>query len=238
MGKNKRRKDKSSVSSLSSVEASPEAKFCKMADGDDKQQSTTLAELHQIVKNIQYNTTVIIENNRKLERSQEELANSLAYHVKTVEEVVSKNLHIEHEVSELKKRLQTKDDDIATLNVKLGMKEEEINSLLSRITDAESKVDDVEQYTRKHNVIIAGIPEGENDDMDLVMNLGEHLGVNIERADIDICHRIHSSKGTKPIIVKFFSQSWPQERSVQGKIQAQKSGRGSCRFKWRKKDIH
>ncbi|KAK3751313.1 hypothetical protein QZH41_007110 [Actinostola sp. cb2023] len=68
-----------------------------MADGDDKQQSTTLAELHQIVKNIQYNTTVIIENNRKLERSQEELANSLAYHVKTVEEVVSKNLHIEHE---------------------------------------------------------------------------------------------------------------------------------------------
>jgi len=63
MGKNKRRKDNYSVSSLSSVEESSEAKFCKMADEDNVLQSSTLAELHLIVQNIQYNTTVIIQNN-------------------------------------------------------------------------------------------------------------------------------------------------------------------------------
>ena len=46
-------------------------------------------------------------------------------------------------------------------------------------------------------MVIAGIPIGENDDLEAVINLGELLGVNIERDDIDICHRIRSSKEVK-----------------------------------------
>ena len=69
--------------------------------------------------------------------------------------------------------------------------------------------DDLEQYTRKHNLEIHGIPEkAEQIIAKEIIKLGNVLKVSICGIDIDICHRLPPRKSfsrPKPIIVRFKS---------------------------------
>ena len=57
---------------------------------------------------------------------------------------------------------------------------------------------DLEQYTRKFNLVIHGIPERqEEDNIENVISLGNILKVNLTSGDID------SKTKTRPIIVRF-----------------------------------
>ena len=56
----------------------------------------------------------------------------------------------------------------------------------------ETKLDDLEQYTRKFNLEICGITEDEDEDEDLentIIKLSECLNVDLRVKDIDIVHR-------------------------------------------------
>ena len=71
-----------------------------------------------------------------------------------------------------------------------------------------TQVDDVEQYTRKHNLQTHGIAETADEDIaENVVKLGKVVNVHISPSDIDICHRMgpRNSSGPKPIIVRFKS---------------------------------
>ena len=87
-------------------------------------------------------------------------------------------------VRQLKEELKKKDDVIQKLQNELA---------------------DTQQYQRINNLIITGIPHKEREDTDdLVIKLGEQMGVNIEKRDIDISHRLPgNAKNQSPIIVKF-----------------------------------
>ena len=82
-----------------------------------------------------------------------------------------------------------------------------INS--NKLEQLEVANNNLEQYTRRNNLRISGIPETQNEDTDvLVTSLAkEKLGVNISPGDIDRSHRIGKRlpEGTRSIIVKFIS---------------------------------
>ncbi len=69
------------------------------------------------------------------------------------------------------------------------------------------ELDRLEQYSRKDSVRIFGIPETPNENTnDLVIDLGQEIGVEIKPEDISVAHRLPpkcGKDGNKPIIVKF-----------------------------------
>ena len=66
------------------------------------------------------------------------------------------------------------------------------------MTKTEGSHDDLEQYTRKFNLVIHRIPERqEEDNVENVISLGNILKVNLTRGDIDIVHRLNTKSKPK-----------------------------------------
>ena len=89
-------------------------------------------------------------------------------------------------------------------SVKIG------NDLNMSVEDSNSKLDDLEKYTRRTNVRIYGLPESSNssepeDTDNLAINFfATELGVNISAKDINRSHRVGKrSANLRPIIVRF-----------------------------------
>ena len=62
-----------------------------------------------------------------------------------------------------------------------------------------------EQYTRKFNVEVHGIPECEGENLaDIIIKIGQKISFDITSQDIDIVHR-KKTPTTKPIVVRFTS---------------------------------
>ena len=85
------------------------------------------------------------------------------------------------------------------INIKQG------NELEKKLKDTITMHDHLEQYSRKFNLEIRGIPEQENENEEgIVLDLAnECLHIKIEPEDIDIAHRM--KKGNirpRPIIVR------------------------------------
>ena len=73
------------------------------------------------------------------------------------------------------------------------------------IHDLEEKYDDIEQYWRKFNLEIHGIPERKEEDItQIVLDFAGAIEADVREEDIDICHRLYEAEGkARPIIVKF-----------------------------------
>lgn len=78
--------------------------------------------------------------------------------------------------------------------------------------ECEDKVDALEQYTRKNNLRIYGVPENSNEDVEAVFvnTLSTKLNIDISPEYIEICHRVgrRSEAVVRPIIVKFASYKY------------------------------
>ena len=89
--------------------------------------------------------------------------------------------------------------DLTTENKSLKAKcerlENDYEDLEQRLFEVENKQDELEQYTRKFNLEIHGIPEREEEDnMASLIKLGSLVGEDISRDDIDIVHRLKKKK--------------------------------------------
>ena len=121
---------------------------------------------------------------------------------------------------ELKETLQNTKGQVDTLvkennGLKRGVKsleeqllesKKEVEELDERLNDIEANHDDLEQYTRKFNLVIHGIPEHEEEDnVANIVTLGKLLKVNLTPGDTGIVHRMNmKSKDTpRPIIARF-----------------------------------
>ena len=95
-------------------------------------------------------------------------------------------------------------EKLSPFKSKLKLLEEEV--IMSKKELEQGSHDNLEQYTRKFNLVIHGIPEREEEDnAENVINLGKSLKVNLTRGDIDIVRRLNIKNKTKtrPIIVRF-----------------------------------
>ena len=77
--------------------------------------------------------------------------------------------------------------------------------LKEKIHEINSKHDDLEQYTRKYNLEIDGIPEVHGEDLeDVVIKLARTIDADVGPEDIDIVHRFKKGKRQpNPIIMRF-----------------------------------
>ena len=100
--------------------------------------------------------------------------------------------------------LQKENESLKQENISL---KKEVTHLKMQVGKVELAADSNEQYSRRNNLRISGIPitEGENTD-EKVLKLSNEVGANLELSDIDRSHRVGPMKdGKRAIIVKFTS---------------------------------
>ena len=167
----------------------PPAKSVKFA----KSNMAELEEIWKVLHNSKENTNKLLEENKVIREQCNELQKSLEFHINKMEELVTKNKDLKSEVKSLKETLNEANEERDQLYTDLGT--------------AINQIDDLEQYTRKHNLDIHGIPEKTEENLaDQVITLGNALNVTIRRDDIDICHRMFTGRSAskpRPIIVRF-----------------------------------
>ena len=92
-------------------------------------------------------------------------------------------------------------------NVESKLEESLMKNVLleEKIHEMNTKHDDLEQYTRKYNLEIDGIPEVHGEDLeDIVIKLARSIDADVGPEDIDIVHRFKKGKQQpNPIIVRF-----------------------------------
>jgi len=105
-------------------------------------------------------------------------------------------LQLKNEVSSLR-------EEVVLLQRQIVARDETIGKL-------ESRLDDMEQYQRRNNIRISGIPEESGESTDsIVLELAKAIGCNVEGYCIDRSHRLgprdNGNSSPRPILVKFVS---------------------------------
>ena len=158
-----------------------------------QREETSLNELKALLENVQHTLLEMRTENQRMAAEITELKSSFKKHSMEISSLKTA-LEKEHNKNEELKR------SLNSLKVKFDTQEREINELYGQ-------QDDLEQYTRKHSLEIHGIPENlYTSTDDVVIKLGERLGVPISKEEIDISHKLYNGKNhPKSIIVKFIS---------------------------------
>ena len=194
--KRNRRRNRSEVSSASSSEErSPTAKRPASTESNTMSSNTpaimaaveeepSISQIWQVLIKIQADVTKILSDNQELRKDVESLKTSMQFHATEVD------------------ALKTQNGKLVQSNCAL---QSELNELGRRAQALEYEHDALEQYTRKFNVEIHGVPEYEGENLqDIVMKIGLKMSVDVTTQDIDIVHRLfRKSQAIKPIIVRF-----------------------------------
>lgn len=129
---------------------------------------------------------------------------------------ILKNIYgpVEKRVGEMEEKLSTLEKEIDHCNVKKRLRtvENTIITLEKENVALKIKMDTLEQYSRKNNIIINGINEEKNEDIcfKVASLVREKLQVNINQGDISACHRVgnkNTNTSGRPVIVKFTNLS-------------------------------
>ncbi|XP_046684798.1 uncharacterized protein LOC124370522 [Homalodisca vitripennis] len=147
-------------------------------------------KLNTIISAIEANSTVI----KVIQQEQVDLASSVELchnNIKDLSESIKKqDARVDMCVSEV--------DGVKNENIKLNVR------------DLERKLNDLEQYSHRNNLVVYGIPEVKNE---VVLNVIKRLAMAINFKDwstnlVDAAHRMGTlgEDGERPIIIKFISR--------------------------------
>ena len=206
-----RRRHRSQLSSTSSEENSPATKKLTSTKSD----ATTFgvpsrsANMPTTAGNLQ-----ALEEASHEEPSRGEIWKILINIQANVVKILNENQKLRKDIESLKESIQFSDEQVAIIkkeNEELVQKnnalENKVYDLGQRVRNLEFDHDALEQYTRKFNVEVHGIPECEGENLaDIIIKIGQKISVDIISQDIDIVHRLRkTAPTTKPIIVRFTS---------------------------------
>ncbi|KAF0287080.1 hypothetical protein FJT64_014444 [Amphibalanus amphitrite] len=85
-------------------------------------------------------------------------------------------------------------------------KEEEMRELREELDDTKTRLNELEQYSRRLCLNVSGVPEAPGEDTNqIVTDLAKMAGVNVAPRDLDVSHRVGASREGKAraIIVRF-----------------------------------
>lgn len=208
-----KRRERELYSSTSSTESSPNQKSLKMAEGEVS--VITNEMIYRKISAIELNTERIMKENENMRKEFGEMKEACEFQAKAVLELKEANKKLS---SELKQ--QTQETDKLKLNLSI---------LYARINKQDERLDDINQYQRKYNLEIQGIPEKEDEDLkDIITDLADELDVEIDSGDIDIVHRQRSKTVPKPILVKF--KCYDDKKSLYDARWKLKNYKGSARM--------
>lgn len=111
------------------------------------------------------------------------------------------------ETAKLLEKQEAKSNELLNENKVLISTIQEMETKLTNLSDQHN---DLEQYGRRECLEIQGIPQTRHEDTnDIVMKVGNLIGVEVDESDISVSHRLPVSKRYKgkrsnpPIIVRF-----------------------------------
>ena len=92
--------------------------------------------------------------------------------------------------------LNIKDPVIKNLQVENQKLRNKINQLENKVISLEANTNSLEQYGRRNNLEISGIPDSisNNELEDKVIEILSTVDVNVSKSDIEACHRMGKSK--------------------------------------------
>ena len=141
------------------------------------------------------------------QQMKDEFLNSVSHRIELLEGTIFEKNEENDKLKEEIEKLNTNLENQKTENEKLVDEIKKVNDM------AEDKINDLEQYGRRNNLRINGIPERGDVDETAEMTTrkvaetlnGVILDLNLARCDFDIAHRLGSKRwgGCRPIIVKF-----------------------------------
>lgn len=155
-----------------------------------------------------------------------ELLKSLTVKVDTL---VGDNKMLRSELEDIKRVLSATDERVQAVNGKLsGLTEDirkqeevsrglqdEVTRLSGEFDDNLTKLDELEQYTRKNSLEIHGVPEIDATCEEILLGLAEKMEVDLRASDIEIIHRLQPRRGKNTtrsiILVKFQSHKKKRE---------------------------
>ena len=118
--------------------------------------------------------------------------------------------------------LNMKDVVIKRLQDENALLRSRCSKLEDKVVSLESSVNQVEQYGRRNNIVISGIPDDVADDdlENAVTSIMEDVDVIVQNGDIEVCHRIGKSDqktSGKKIIVRFINHKYCKKALVNRK---------------------
>lgn len=206
-----RRRQRSQLSSTSSEENSPATKKLTATKSDATRFGvpSRSANMPTTAGNLQ-----APEEASQEEPSRGEIWKILINIQANVAKILNENQELRKDIESLKESIQFSDEQVAIVKKENEELVQKNNVLESKVYDLEQRVrnlefdhDTLEQYTRKFNVEVHGIPECEGENLaDIIIKIGQKISVDITSQDIDIVHRLRKkTPTTKPIIVRFTS---------------------------------
>ena len=108
-----------------------------------------------------------------------------------------------------KEILNIKDIIIKDLQIENQRLRKKVNDLQKRIISSEESINSLEQYGRRNNIEISGIPESVDDKKleEKVVEVLNKIDVNISTSDIEACHRLGKFKNKqRKTIIRFVNR--------------------------------
>ena len=84
----------------------------------------------------------------------------------------------------------------------------------SKVVSLEINQNMLEQYGRRNNIEVSGIPDsvGDNDLEEKVISVSANVGIDVKSNDIEACHRIGKSRNSsKKPIVRFTNRKFAKQ---------------------------
>lgn len=108
---------------------------------------------------------------------------------------------------------------IEQLEIRDEKVQEEIKILHSAGANVEDKIEELEKYSRKNNIIISGVPLDKDDNpREIVKMIAEELKVTLQEYDISEAHRLPTKRGVPDIIAKLRYNEIKAEMIKQAKL--------------------
>ena len=134
------------------------------------------------------------------------------------ESVVSSECHQTLEANSINSINRLKDETISLKDTVIKRLQEEnerlcvkCQQLENRVALIESSHDALEQYSRRNNLVISGIPDSVQDSglESTVTPILSDIDVNFESREVEECHRIgKSNSGSKKTIIRFANRKY------------------------------
>ena len=138
----------------------------------------------------------------------------------TLEEAMEKmESNILVQITDLKNDVKSMEDEFLNMKDIIIKRLQEENEILrarcikleDNVVSLESTVNQVEQYGRRNNIVISGIPDDvvDNNLENTITSIMEDVNVSIQDGDIEACHRIGKSDPktlSKKVIVRFINR--------------------------------
>ena len=150
-----------------------------------------------------YVQKIMDQKEQKINENMEKIFNQLKKQEKEVEEIKASQTFLNKKFEELKSNVE----EINSLNIdtKFQNTKKKVIELESKIEKETTLRDELEQYGRRDNLEINGIPVSPNENTnEIIKEVAQKLNIKLLDSDISTSHRIPAMNGKHPaIIVKF-----------------------------------